>query len=342
MGLLEARDVAESATRATSAFLATMSHEIRTPLNAVVGAASLLEDTPLDDEQRESARVIAGSGDHLLHVINGILDYSKLEAGRVDLEQAPFDPAACALSAIDLVAGRRATKGLALTSDLDLPPYVLGDVARLRQVSSTCSPTRCTSRRRVAAWRCAAAPTPSGRLASRSSTPASASRPSSATGCSSPSCRRTPRPRAPTAAPGSGCRSPAASSSRWAASSPSTARPGAGRRSTSPSARRPSPSRPTRARPGRRRRAALPTAPLRVLVAEDDEVNRVLIERMLVRLGHRPGDRRRRSGQRWPRCAAATSTSSSSTSTCRCSTASAAARAITGIGRDPAGPTSSR
>lgn len=134
LDLTEARDGAEAATRATSAFLATMSHEIRTPLHAVVGAGTLLIDTPLDAEQAEHARVIRSSGDHLLHVINEILDYSKLEAGQVDLERAAFDPAACVVSALDLVGGAARVKGLVVTSDLDLPRLVVGDVSRLRQV----------------------------------------------------------------------------------------------------------------------------------------------------------------------------------------------------------------
>jgi signal transduction histidine kinase/CheY-like chemotaxis protein len=132
--LREARETAEAATLATSSFLATMSHEIRTPLNAVLGANSLLLTTDLDDVQAGHARVIRDSGGHLLHVVNDVLDLSKAEAGRVVLEDEPFDLGQCMSTVADLV-GAGARRGDVLVEvDLRAPRRVVGDVARLRQV----------------------------------------------------------------------------------------------------------------------------------------------------------------------------------------------------------------
>ncbi len=134
--LVAARDEAERAGQAKTAFLATMSHEIRTPLNAVLGLTDVLLATDLTDEQRGHLETVAGSGDSLLSLINDILDFSKIEAGELDLEAAPFDLVGVVYDVAQLLAPTASGAGLDLLVDVagDGPWQVVGDGSRFRQV----------------------------------------------------------------------------------------------------------------------------------------------------------------------------------------------------------------
>ncbi len=134
--MTDARDKAEAAARAKSVFLAMMGHEVRTPLNGILGMARLLLDSPLDAKQRTFAETVVSSGELLLGLVNDILDFSRLEADKLTLEEVSFDFGEMVDELRLMMAPRAAEKGLTLgcSFGVDVPPFLQADALRLRQV----------------------------------------------------------------------------------------------------------------------------------------------------------------------------------------------------------------
>ncbi len=130
------RRIAEEASLAKTRFLATLGHEIRTPMTGVLGMSELLESTPLDDGQRGQVRTIRRAGEHLLKLVDDALDLARIEAGRMELVEAPFDVGALVADVSDWAAPNALRKGLLFSAsvDDDVSPALRGDVVRVRQI----------------------------------------------------------------------------------------------------------------------------------------------------------------------------------------------------------------
>ena len=135
-GLKRARDAAERADRAKSNFLSVITHELRTPLNGVIGMTGLLLDGKLDEQSRRYGETLREAGEHLLQLINDVLDFTKLEANRLTFEEIPFEPEGVLQSALELLQPRAVARGLKLETKIakGVPARVRGDPGRLRQV----------------------------------------------------------------------------------------------------------------------------------------------------------------------------------------------------------------
>jgi nitrogen-specific signal transduction histidine kinase len=221
--LLRAKEAAEAADRAKSEFLAIVSHELRTPINAIIGFSKMLASTTLTLDQREQVEMVNSSGLALEKIIADILNLSKIDSGKIEIEHAPFSLRMCVQDICAFFAPKARSLALALDSKVDagVPEILNSDEARIRQILTNLSRS---SRARPGASRASS---------SRSRTPGSAFRRTSSTFCSCLSARSTPRRRAGAEVRGWASSSPSACASSWAARSRSRAGPGRARRSVS-------------------------------------------------------------------------------------------------------------
>ncbi|MCA9554344.1 MAG: hypothetical protein KC933_30190 [Myxococcales bacterium] len=216
--LTRAKEAAEGASRAKTEFLAHMSHELRTPLNGVLGMASLLLQMGLGPQETECARTIQTSAENLLGMINGLLDFSKMEAGKMRLDPTVFEVEPLLSGVLHLM--EPAVRDRGLTMELlrapGVPRAVLGDRGRLRQVLLNLL-SNAVKFTHTGSITLRVSPRPKENLRFEVEDSGIGISPASTTWCSSPSPRPTPRPPVATAAPGSASRSASAWCSSWGA-----------------------------------------------------------------------------------------------------------------------------